>query len=129
MRLPVDIADAMHRHAETAQPNEACGLLAGSGRDVCFFYPLANVDARPDRYTLDPAGHVKALHHADERGWELIGVFHSHPVSPAVPSPIDLAQALEPDWLYVIHGSDGLRAWRLGTRRPEEVPIELIDGR
>ncbi len=93
----------MVTHARFCHPEEACGLLASAvpGR-LRFAYPLTNIEASRTSYTVDPTEHFRALQHAEARGWELTGVFHSHPHSEAFPSATDVAKALEPDWLYVI---------------------------
>ena len=67
-------------------------------------YPARNLDTSSTSFTVDPADHFAALEDAEARGWELGGVYHSHPSGPAEMSDIDLARALEPDWVYVVVG-------------------------
>jgi len=95
----------MVAHASFCLPDEACGLLAadGAGR-LRMAYCLSNSAPSPTAFTLDPGEHFRALRHAEARGWHLAGVFHSHPGGPAFPSATDIAQALEPEWLYVVVG-------------------------
>jgi proteasome lid subunit RPN8/RPN11 len=123
------VAEAMLRHAESCAPQEACGLVAvdPSGR-ATMAYCLTNVDASPSSYTIDPAEHVRALYHAESRGWRLGAVFHSHPSGPAVPSATDVAQALEPEWVYLVVGMAGapgprLRGYRIVGGAVTEVPL------
>lgn len=125
--LPAEIARAIVVHADNSLPSEACGLLAGDGHAIRFFYPMTNLRQSPVSYEVDPAGHIGALRHAESRGWQLVGVFHSHPASPAAPSATDVAHALEPEWLHVILGTDGLRAWTIvnGTATEEAVQSPL----
>ena len=117
-------------HALWCAPEEACGLLAAdaSGR-VRMAYCLTNLDASPVSYTLDPAEHVGALRHAERRGWHLAAVFHSHPRGAPVPSPTDVARALEPDWVYVVIGlggsSPGVRGFRIAGGRVSEEPLTV----
>jgi len=103
MEVTAEIRRVMVAHAVSCLPDEACGLLAsdGSGR-LCAVYCLRNATPSPTAYTLDPEEHFRALRDAESRGRRLAGVFHSHPKGPAAPSPTDVAQALEPDWLYVV---------------------------
>jgi proteasome lid subunit RPN8/RPN11 len=105
MELPVEIRRAMVAHGLFSLPEEACGLLAADeeGR-LRMAYCLSNADRSPATYTLEPQEHFRALRHAETCGWHLAGVFHSHTHSPAYPSPTDVAQALEPNWLYVVVG-------------------------
>jgi len=122
VRVPASVYETMIRHAESAAPEEACGLVAAdSDGQATLAYCLTNQDASPLSYTLDPAEHIKALHDAESRGWHLAAVFHSHPNGPAVPSATDVAKALEPDWLYVIVGLG--RAGRTAVRG-----FRIVDG-
>jgi proteasome lid subunit RPN8/RPN11 len=107
--IPAQIHQAIVAHAYWCHPEEACGLLAGdAGGNLRMAYPLTNLLASPTNYTIDPAEHVKALRHADRQGWELVGVFHSHPHTRAYPSPTDVRLAVEPDWLYVVVGLEDI---------------------
>jgi proteasome lid subunit RPN8/RPN11 len=100
-----DHVEAMIRHAGFTLPDEACGLLALDAEgDVRFVYCLTNALGSPHRFTIDAAGHYGALRHAEARGWEIAGAFHSHPEGPAYPSATDVAAAVAADWLHVIVG-------------------------
>jgi proteasome lid subunit RPN8/RPN11 len=96
----------MIEHCVAALPNEGCGLLAVSDGVVMKVYPTANEDASPTSYTIPPQEHFGALTDAEAHGWEIGGVFHSHPGGPAVMSATDLEKAIEPDWIYVVVGLD-----------------------
>lgn len=121
IEVPHEVIAAMAVHARNEAPNEACGLVAGSSGQVRFFYPLDNVAPSVDRYVVDPVGHVSALRHAERSGWELIGVFHSHPSGSAIPSATDIAETFEPDWISFISGSGGVRAWQIAGGVPREM--------
>ena len=129
--LHPQITAAMVAHARFCDPEEACGLLAGEpGEPPRMVYSLTNADASTTAFTVDPDEHFAALRHAERSGMELVGAFHSHPRSPAVPSRTDIARALEPDWLYVIVGLvDGaapeIRAWRIRDGETNEVAATL----
>jgi len=123
----------MIEHALGAAPEEACGLLAaGPDGRVTTAYCIANLDASPVSYTLDPAGHIRALHHAESRGWHLAAVFHSHPAGIAVPSAADVAGALEPEWLHIVIGlgvADGpaVRGFRIRDGMTTEEPLVILE--
>jgi len=123
MDLPPQIRDAMVAHSRFCLPREACGLLAldGGGR-LRMAYCLTNADRSERTFTVDPREHVKALRHAERSGWRLGGVFHSHPGGPARPSPLDVARALEPDWLYAVVGAPD-------AERPDVRGFWIRDGR
>lgn len=102
---------AMEHHARWSAPDEACGLFAIDDSDVVtMVYCLTNVDRSPRTYTVDPYEHLRALEHAERSGWTIGGVFHSHPDGSAELSRTDVAQALDPSWIYVVLG---IRAGRI----------------
>lgn len=130
IRLPAQAAEAILVHAENCLPNEACGLLAfDSDGDLRMVYPLTNSDPSPVGYTIDPVEHFRSLQHAERHGWELGGAFHSHVNGPATPSSVDVAQAAEPEWLWLVVGPvvgvTELRAYRIagGEVVEEEVVV------
>jgi proteasome lid subunit RPN8/RPN11 len=123
-RLPDQIRQAILAHAENCAPNEACGLIAIDLSGVIrFAYPLSNSDPSPVSYTIDPDEHFHALTHAESRGWEIGGVFHSHPGGTATPSMIDVQAALEPDWIYLIASPDEIRGFRIRSGEIEEIEL------
>src|SRR6202040_1345275 len=83
---------------------EACGLIGGDPAtgDVVRGYPTRNLPASAKLYTDDPREDRRADRDAEARGFEIIGVFHSHTHTDAYPSPTDVAQAPDPGWHYVL---------------------------
>jgi len=103
VRMPEEVREAMVAHARFTLPEEACGLLAGTaGDDLRMVFCLTNRARSRYRFTVDPVEHYRAMQHAERRGLGVVGVFHSHPTSPARPSPADIAGALDPEWVYVV---------------------------
>lgn len=95
---------AMIEHARASAPNEACGLVAGRDGVVTKVYPLTNVDAAPDRFTLDPAEHFSAVQDAEANDWAIVGAYHSHPSGAPIPSASDLQGGGDPGWVNLIVG-------------------------
>jgi len=124
------MADAILEHSRLTYPNEACGLLAGDAEGLRMVYCLTNADDSPIRYTVEPTEHFGALQHAERHGWELVGAFHSHVRGPAVPSPVDVAEAAEPEWLWLVAGPvDGdteVRAYRIADGEATERELKLV---
>ena len=124
-RLADQIRQAILTHADNCAPNECCGLLAADpDGHITFAYPLTNVDPSPVSYTVDPDEHFAALGHAESRGWEIAGAFHSHPGGTAMPSMIDVQTALEPDWVYVIAAPGEIRGFTIRAGTIEEVGLD-----
>ena len=122
-------------HCYDGLPDEACGLLIGPMRDsvatgfITEAMPARNADASARTYTVDPRDMLRASRVADARGDEIVGVWHSHTHTDAYPSPTDVAQAVDPGWLYVIvslrDDAPVLRAYRIVDERIAEVAVAL----
>ncbi|HSH60850.1 MAG TPA: M67 family metallopeptidase [Acidimicrobiales bacterium] len=133
LRLALDVHRQMVGHCLDRLPEEACGLLAGPpGADtaeVC--YPVKNVDESARTYTLDSLGFLRADRDADQRGLEVIGVFHSHTHTAAYPSSTDVEKAPDPGWHYVLvslrHGEPAVRSFRIDGGNVAEEPV-VVDG-
>lgn len=95
--------DQILSQARAEAPQECCGLLLGRGDVVERVFPGRNVDETPrTRYVMDPQDQLRAFRLMDERGWDLVGIYHSHPHTEAYPSETDKSRALYPDARYVI---------------------------
>jgi len=110
-------------------PLEACGLLAGHAATgtVHAFYPCENTAASARVYTVSPSDHLRAERDAEDHGWELLGVMHSHTHTEAYPSPTDVAAAPDPGWHYVIvslqREAPVLRSFRIVDGAIAEEPV------
>ena len=126
--IPDEAMQLMVDHALAWAPNEACGLIAGVDDVVMKTYQLVNADPAPDRFTLDPEEYFAASQDATAQGWEIIGLFHSHPEASPVPSRADIDGGGDPAWVNVIVGvEDGriaLRAYRYADDAASPVEIE-----
>lgn len=138
---------AIRTHAESTYPDECCGIIAGhlsdDGKRVVEIWPMENawneetarelpegggVTSRESRYAIAPRDMLNAQKEARDRNLDIIGIYHSHPDHPAIPSEMDRAIAW-PVYSYIIvsvpKGKAGeLRSWCLDDDRqfqPEEV--------
>jgi len=142
LHLTNEQAEEMIQHALAEHPNEACGLLAGKAcpeqgrRDgrVEKVYQMTNAEHSPVTYRLDPEEQYHAFVEIEEKGWELLAIYHSHTHSPAYPSATDLDLAFYPDCLYLIIALADrvrpvIRAFRIveGTIEEERVEITLSE--
>ena len=113
--VPGTAVDAILAHAAAAAPREACGLLIGEGQVVHRAVAARNLSPRDTRYQVAPDDHFAAVRAARHDGLEVIGAYHSHPDSPAEPSPTDREAAFG-GFLFVIASPvprPHLRAWEL----------------
>ena len=88
--------------ATEAAPIEACGLLAGKDGLVEKFYPMTNVDAAEEHFSMDPKEQFAVVKDIRKLGLKMMAVWHSHPASPPRMSDEDMRLALTPDVVYVI---------------------------
>jgi proteasome lid subunit RPN8/RPN11 len=90
-----------------------------------------NASDDPSRFVIDPIDHIARRREARERGLTVLGFYHSHPHSAAVPSATDREEAAYPGHLYLIVGlaSDppdlGLYQFDAGNFR--QVPFVTVD--
>jgi proteasome lid subunit RPN8/RPN11 len=101
------------------------------GRRVLRVYPVRNELASPVRYRVHPEDLIRVVQELESRGWELVGIYHSHPHGPPVPSPTDVAEAYYPESVYLIaapvQGEWRLRAFWIVNGQVREVPIRLVE--
>ncbi|MDH2900550.1 MAG: M67 family metallopeptidase [archaeon] len=136
--LDQQMLEEMHAHAISTYPEECCGLMFGSfsgnagEKKVLRLRRMKNAfepKERYHRYTIDPKEFLNAEKEADERGDEIIGVYHSHPNAPAKPSEFDRGHAW-PTLSYVVievreRKALETKSWVLKEDRSEFVPEEL----
>jgi desampylase len=103
--------DAVVSHARDTAPAECCGVLLGADGVVLEARPTRNLDTNPNRFLIDPKDHIDARRDARARQLEVVGFYHSHPHSAAIPSETDIVEASYPDHLYLIVG--------LGEEQPD----------
>lgn len=79
-------------------PFETCGMIGGTDGRALKIYPIKNVaENRVKNYFMDGADQIRAMQDMDDNGYEILAIYHSHPVSRAYPSPTDVRDAYEPD--------------------------------
>jgi len=120
--------DEIREHGVRDYPYECCGLLLGrfaeDGKVVEETYPISNAreeSARRNRFLITPEELMRGERYARSRELEVVGFYHSHPDSPAVPSKYDLDHAL-PMYSYIIVStspaqSTDLFSWEQETDR------------
>lgn len=128
IEIPAVTMNQIRLHNERAYPDEGVGLLLGSleadRKQVASVVLLDNKRealARRDRYLVDPDDYLHGENEANRLGFEVLGIFHSHPDHPNFPSEFDREWAW-PLFSYLItsvwSGKAGeSRAWRLADDR------------
>lgn len=130
-----ELIERINAHVESAYPDEGAGFLIGEESEVKEILALSNAredEARHNRFLITPEDYLKAELKADSLGLSLIGVFHSHPDCPNVPSEYDREWA-QPFFSYIITRVDdgksvSHRSWKLMEDRTTyaEEEIEIL---
>lgn len=97
MQNTISISETQKRqlseYAEKEKPNESCAILygknSGNKATVTEIYFTKNIDESPINFTISNEELIKAYKIAEEKHLEIVGIFHSHPDSKAVPSSTD----------------------------------------
>ena len=115
--------EEMINHAEQIFPDECCGFLFGSEdetqRNVTFIMIADNVKSgdKMRRFEISSQDYLKAELFSEENNTLFLGIYHSHPDHPAIPSEYD-REAAQPYFSYIILSILGrkfnnLRSWKL----------------
>lgn len=106
----------IREHGIRDYPYECCGLLLGrfasNGKFVSETYPISNAreeSAKRNRFLITPDELLRGERYARTQDLEVVGFYHSHPDSPAVPSLYDLEHAW-PTYSYIIVSTSADRA-------------------
>ena len=131
----------IRNHGENTYPEECCGLLLGNwendghkvvvevweteniwdGNGANTFSEITGLGKREASkyrsFTIAPQDMLKAQKYAHERQLAIIGIYHSHPNHPAIPSEFDRAVAWEEYSYVIVSVQDGkarnIRSWIL----------------
>jgi proteasome lid subunit RPN8/RPN11 len=122
--------DEMRINVESCLPNETCGLVAGRERCSVEVFPIANVLQSPNRFSLDPQQQLDAMLWIEEKGLELIAIYHSHPAGPSYPSLTDINESAFPGTVYLIwhpNRRDWLcRGFSIQAGQIQEVRLDIV---
>ena len=115
--------ELMQKHAEATYPNECVGFFYGNedgsirSIEKAVEVPNSKDGDQRRRFEVHPRDYMKAERYALENDTTLLGVYHSHPEHPAIPSEHDLKVA-QPFFSYIIVSVKGgksvkVRSWQL----------------
>jgi proteasome lid subunit RPN8/RPN11 len=131
IQIETHLHQAMLRDLEASLPLEGCGLMAGSAGRVERLYPIANRLASPYAYEMEPGQQLQAMVDLEDRGWEMLAIYHSHPHGPDTPSQTDILQAYYPEAVYVIVSfrylqAPSARAFHIIDGEVNEIPYSIV---
>ena len=103
------------------QPSESCAMLLGEKIDDAWnvkeIFLTENMDNSQTNFTISPEELLKGYQLAEKMHLELVGVFHSHPNSDAVPSSTDkkFMQNNPVPWIIFSGANNSLKAYLLDS--------------
>jgi len=87
------LADLM-QHANEESPYEACAILLGNTDEETWqtteIFLAENIDKSEINFTISNEQLLEGYKRAEEKGLDIVGIFHSHPKSEAAPSDTDI---------------------------------------
>lgn len=130
--------ELMKKDALSSYPNECCGFIFGNEesnlRIITVIQEVINTSEEDQRrrFKISSEDYLLAEKFAWENNLSLLGIYHSHPDHPAVPSERDRASA-QPFFSYIIisvlyHQIADIRSWCLNAHEQfeEEHINELV---
>ena len=114
------------RIAKDALPNESCAFLLGANDKVVMILPMRNIDESPVTFSIEPAELLHAYNLAENKGMEVIGIFHSHPARPWPSSPDMKFMEINPViWLIYSTTESQLKAFVYNDDDDDDIVKEI----
>lgn len=131
MNIKLSVIKRLIQHAQSDAPVEACGYLAENDEIVIAAFPMKNVDASSEHFSFEPGEQFAAVRQMRAAGLRLRAVYHSHPATPARPSPEDIRLANDPSLSYVIVSLAGpqpdVKSFRIRDGQTTAEPLNIIE--
>lgn len=121
VHLPASVYAEIIAHSREGKPEEVCGIIRGEDLVATSIKRSQNIaENRVIHYEVDSQTLLEFALHEDE----MVGVYHSHPESPAYPSATDAWIAEYPNKIYFICSLENddapvVRAFRMVAHFPE----------
>lgn len=133
LKIPQHIHNDIIAHAKEGFPLEVCGILGGRDGIVSEIYRMTNTDQSNEHFMMDPKEQFAVIKDLRAKGLEMLGIYHSHPETPARPSEEDIRLALTPAVSYLIaslanQAAPDLRSYKISGGGVTPEPLELIAG-
>lgn len=126
-----------------AKPIEACGILAGPAVDsgdtaghapaavIDTVIPITNTHINPTyAFSFDPSEWTAAFYDMQKNRQSLVGLFHSHPKTEAIPSSSDTEGFLPASeltyWIISLKDSQNPAVQPYRRERSSFVPLQLM---
>ena len=92
--LPKVFRQSLEQHADMQSPLEACAILFGTSNDKTWettdIFLTENIDKSEVNFTISNKQLMEGYTIAEDKGLDIVGIFHSHPNSQPSPSNTDI---------------------------------------
>ena len=92
--LPKVFRQSLEQHANVQSPLEACAILFGTSNDKTWettdIFLTENIDKSEVNFTISNEQLMEGYTMAEDKGLDIVGIFHSHPNSQPSPSNTDI---------------------------------------
>jgi len=127
--LPFRERTRLFRRAYRAQQrdhSEVCGLLTADKQSRLHLVFFVNQSTRPGQFELDKRELRSIMTAAHARKEDVLGRFHSHPISAAIPGRGDMRGSLlnGRELVYDVCGREA-RLWKILKRKSRKVAVEV----
>ncbi|MFD2706493.1 Mov34/MPN/PAD-1 family protein [Salibacterium lacus] len=122
----------MTAHGRESLPREACGILSGVDGYAMRCRPLANESLFSHSFFVSEKNTAHVLHQIEQCRETPLAVYHTHPVTQAVPSSLDVRHHADPAVFMVIVSykqNIEARVYRIDSGTYKEVPLFRGKGR
>ncbi|MGY5149785.1 MAG: Mov34/MPN/PAD-1 family protein [Candidatus Nitrosopumilus sp. bin_68KS] len=115
----------LSEYSENQKPNESCAILFGKNNIVSDLFLTENIEESPVNFTISNDQLIEGYKIAEQKGLDVIGIFHSHPDSDAFPSNTDKKFMESNPVVWIIYSgiNKNFRAFVLESEILE-IPIE-----
>ena len=85
---------SLEQYANEQLPLEACAILLGTSNDKTWettdIFLTENIDKSEVNFTISNEQLMEGYTMAEDKGLDIVGIFHSHPISQPSPSDTDI---------------------------------------
>lgn len=130
--LPAHRAE-MEADVNAKAPEEACGIVAGRGNHSHLVIPVTNTLHSEFRFRMDPEEELRAFLLIEEKGLDILAIYHSHPQGIYKPSVTDLDEVTFLGIIYLIwymlDNKWECRGYLMKSQMEyDEVPVVITEG-
>lgn len=123
IQINEQIKEELKKDAFNSFPDECCGFILGRENgearviEEIIVVNNAKEGDKRRRFEISPLDYLKAEQYAEEKQLDLLGIYHSHPNHPSIPSEHDRVAA-QPFFSYIIlsvreNELVSIQSWRL----------------